>query len=297
VGCREADGEQLKPPFFTRLKESIARTGSVLCAGYDPRWESLPEKLRQSHGDTTAGRARAYAEFGHAVIDACAGRVAAFKPQSAFFEALGVPGWQALTEVVQHAHAKNLLVILDAKRGDIATTGEAYARMAFAAEAGLEADALTVAPYMGEDSVYPFCCAAQQAQAGIFVLCRTSNIGSGLFQNLKMEEAPLYRFVAAAIEGWNSVHGVVGAVVGATHPREIVELRSAMPGVWFLVPGYGAQGGMARDLAPAFRDDEAGAIVNSSRGITFPFKTDDPDWRSKIDRAIDATNRDLNAVR
>jgi orotidine-5'-phosphate decarboxylase len=201
----------------------------------------------------------------------------------------------ALQLVLQWAKAHNLVTVLDAKRGDIASTATAYADAAFGGctiegqtFTVWDADSLTINPYLGRDAVEPFLSAAKKAERGVFVLVRTSNPGAGLFQDLVCDGRPLYRHVADEVVKWNASTlgtcglGDVGAVVGATHPRELAELRAAMPDVWLLVPGYGAQGGTAADVKAAYRADGLGAIVNSSRGVTFPFHPDDPDWESKV---------------
>jgi orotidine-5'-phosphate decarboxylase len=190
------------------------------------------------------------------------------------------------------------VTILDAKRGDIASTAAAYADAAFAGTTVdgqpapvWDADALTINPYLGRDAVEPFLAAAKSAGRGVFVLVRTSNPGAGLFQDLVCDGKPVYRHVAAAVAEWNAATlgacglGDVGAVVGATHPAELRELRAAMPDVWLLVPGYGAQGGTAADVKAGYRADGLGAVVNSSRGVTFPFRPDDPDWEAKVSAA------------
>jgi orotidine-5'-phosphate decarboxylase len=204
------------------------------------------------------------------------------------------------------AKAMGYVTILDAKRGDIASTAAAYADAAFAGYTidghttpVWDADALTINPYLGRDAVEPFLTAAKAAGRGVFVLVRTSNPGAGLFQDLVCDGKPVYRHVADAVANWNAPTigecglGDVGAVVGATHPRELAELRAAMPDVWLLVPGYGAQGGTATDVKAAYRPDGLGAVVNSSRGVTFPFHPDDPDWEAKVVAAARKASAEL----
>ena len=288
--------------FADRLAEAVRRKKNPLCVGLDPRWESLPMAIRKRHDDgTLAGAARAFEEFGLRVLDLIAPLAPVVKPQSAFFEACGPAGMTAMQAIIRRAKELGIVVILDAKRGDIASTATAYAAAAFAGTSLAakplpvwDADALTVNPYLGRDAVEPFLTSARQSARGVFVLVRTSNAGSGLFQDLDCGGMKMFHHVAAAVAAWNEEGigscglGDVGAVVGATHPRELAELRQTMPNVWFLVPGYGAQGGTAADVAGAFRPDGLGAIVNSSRGITFPFKPDDPAWEAKI---VEATER------
>jgi orotidine-5'-phosphate decarboxylase len=285
------------PSFPDRLADAVRRKGP-LCVGIDPRWESLPESIRETYHDLPPAdrESAAFVEFGLKVLELVEPYCGVVKPQSAFFEQYGPPGVRALQEVLVRARQMGLLTILDAKRGDIASTAEAYAAAAFQA---FDADALTVNPYLGRDSVEPFLTAAKSADRGLFVLVRTSNPGAGLFQDLVCDGRPLYRHVAAAVADWNAGTlgdcglGAVGAVVGATHPRELAELRSAMADVWLLVPGYGAQGATAADVKAAYRPDGLGAVVNSSRGVTFPFRSDDPQWEKKITEAARRASEEL----
>ncbi len=294
------------PTFPDRLADAVRRNGP-LCVGIDPRWESLPSAIINRHSDTGfTGIAAAFEAFSLRVLELVRPYCGVIKPQSAFFELAGPDGMFAMTRVLQCAKQMGYVTILDAKRGDIASTATAYADAAFG---GMitprgpipiwDADSLTVNPYLGADAIEPFVTAAVTANRGLFVLVRTSNPGGGLFQNLVCDGRPLYRHVAEAVRTWNESTvgdcglGAVGAVVGATHPRELAELRTALPNVWFLVPGYGAQGGTAADVKPAFRTDGLGAIVNSSRGITFPFHHDDPHWEAKIIAAAKQANSEL----
>jgi orotidine-5'-phosphate decarboxylase len=200
--------------------------------------------------------------------------------------------------VLRRAHKRGLVTVLDAKRNDIATTAAAYADAAFAGTVVdrrthpvWDADALTVNPYLGRDAIDPFLKSARRSARGLFVLVRTSNAGAGQFQDLDCGGRPLYQHVAAAVAEWNREGlgacglGDVGAVVGATHPGELAVLRNMLPEVWFLVPGYGAQGGTAADVTAAFRPDGLGALVNSSRGVTFAFEPDEKHWEERIDKA------------
>jgi orotidine-5'-phosphate decarboxylase len=270
--------------FADRLAEAILAKKTPLCVGLDPRFEMLPAEISKRHPDHAA----AYEEFCVRVLDVVAPLVGVVKPQSAFFEACGPAGFQALKRVIERAKQLKLVVILDAKRGDIASTAEAYAEAAFTA---FGADALTVNPYLGRDSVEPFLRAARRGGRGVFVLVRTSNAGAGQFQDLRCDGRPVYRHVADAVEAWGREnlgsrgYGDVGAVVGATHSAELAELRTALPNTWLLVPGYGAQGGSAADVAGAVRADGLGAIINSSRGVVFPSNPDDAEWEHRIEQA------------
>ncbi len=274
--------------FADRLAAAVSARDTALCVGLDPRWDRLPERIRRRHGDTRMGRARAYEEFCARVLDVVGPLVGVVKPQSAFFEALGTDGLAALFQVVERARRLGLLVILDAKRNDIASTAEAYAEAVFD---WLQADAVTLNPYLGRDSIEPLLQKARPAGRGLFVLVRTSNPGAGQFQDLLCEGEPLHVRVARAVESWSAEHlgrcglGDVGAVVGCTHPKELTELRQVLSSAWILVPGYGAQGGTAADVAGAFRSDGLGAIVNSSRGVLFPFDPSVLDWEKEVEKA------------
>ncbi|MBW3599227.1 MAG: orotidine-5'-phosphate decarboxylase [Planctomycetes bacterium] len=262
------------PPFIETLIAAVRRAGNPVLVGLDPRADSLPKGLLTAPNDPAAV-ARAFQNFCCGVIDAVATRVAAVKPQAAFFEQYGPPGMTALHEVIQYARQKELLVILDGKRNDIGTTAAAYAEAYLGRESVWGADALTVSPYLGDDSLEPFVTRAKESGSGIFVLVKTSNPGGGAFQDYAGAEGPLYRRVAACVERLaretESMHryGAVGAVVGATYPEQLAELRSAMPQAWLLIPGFGAQGGSAEDVAAGFDSEGLGAIVNNSRGLIF----------------------------
>jgi len=237
----------------------------------------MPEGLLLGGGIDASNLAGAFDAFCRGVIDVVAPLVPAVKPQAAFFEQLGPSGMAVLAEVVQYAQQQGLLVILDAKRNDIGSTATAYARgiLGCGGQSPWGADAMTISPYLGDDSLQPFVDVACERHAGLFVLVKTSNPGGGMFQDLVAEGRPLYRHVAAYVERLAQQtaaacgYGVVGAVVGATYPEQLAELRSEMPHTWFLVPGYGSQGGTAADVAAAFDEQGSGAIVNNSRGIIF----------------------------
>jgi orotidine-5'-phosphate decarboxylase len=300
----------MKSTFADRLAVACRAKKNSLCVGIDPRWDLLPAEIRCRHAERSLeAMAAAFEEFSLAVLDLVVDRVPVVKPQSAFFEACGPAGMVAQQTVCRRARELGLITILDAKRNDIASTAQAYADAAFGGtlHEGMrhlvwDADALTINPYLGRDAVEPFLAGARQTQAGLYVLVRTSNAGAGLFQDLIADGRPIYRHVADAVRRWalenlgTTGYGDVGAVVGATHPAELAELRAAAPEVPFLVPGYGAQGGKAADLAAAFRADGLGAVVNSSRGIIAAFKPDDANWKKKIALATDAAIAELKAV-
>ena len=288
--------------FGERLAAAVTRCRTPTLVGLDPRFESLPAPLKVGRDSGNPDDvAAAFESFSKGVIDVVAPRVAAVKPQAAFFEQVGVPGMAALATTIGYAREKGLLVILDGKRNDIGSTAAAYADAYLGEQSAWRADALTVSPYLGDDSVTPFTEVAAARGAGIFVLVKTSNPGGALFQDVADGEGPLYRHVARHVEELNGARasgsrfGSVGAVVGATYPEQLAELRGVMPHAWFLVPGYGAQGGSASDVAGAFDADGLGAIVNNSRGIIFAHAKDDRFGDDRWQDAVDAATRDMIA--
>ncbi len=281
--------------------------------GLDPRWQQLPEGLLpQGAASSPAEKAAAYRAFCRGVIDVVAPLVPVVKPQAAFFEQLGPEGMAVLADVIAHARSQGLLVVLDGKRNDIGSTATAYADgfLGSAEVSAWGADALTVSPYLGDDSLTPFVEVAEQRQAGIFVLVKTSNPGGATFQDLDCGGKPLYRHVAAHVEQLASAslgacgYGAVGAVVGATYPEQLVELREAMPHTWLLVPGYGAQGGTAGDVVRALDGQGLGAIINNSRGILFAHAREPyrerfgaRQWQSAVEAATREMIDQLRAAR
>ncbi len=273
--------------FSSRLNAAIRTKKTPALVGLDPRWEQIPADLReraeQSGGNFSSIQARAYEEFCFRVIDVVAPLVPAVKPQSAFFEACGPEGVVTLANVIRRAREAGLLVICDAKRGDIGSTAEAYAASYLAGEdpdaAPFASDALTINPYMGVDTLQPFVSRAVTVGGGLYVLVRTSNPGARDFQDRLTEGEPLYAAVAAQVEQLSlqtangEQYGPIGAVTGATYPEELAILRRAMPHVPLLVPGYGSQGGTSSDVAAAFDSEGLGALVNNSRGILFGYRS------------------------
>ncbi|MFO1021053.1 MAG: orotidine-5'-phosphate decarboxylase [Planctomycetales bacterium] len=271
--------------YIARLHQAVRHKKNGVVVGLDPRYADLPGEFHQKFGEKPGDllqQACAFEEFCRRIIDVVAPLVPAVKPQAAFFEELGPPGCAALARVMRAARKKGLLVICDAKRGDIGSTAEAYARGYLAGEdpaaAAWAADALTVNPYLGVDTLQPFVDVAVQRGGGIYVLVRTSNPGAGTFQDRKSDGEFLYQHVARAVQDLSAQtrgedpFGAVGAVVGATYPQELTNLREAMPNVSLLIPGYGSQGGAGKDVAGGFTSDGLGAVVNSSRGIIFAHK-------------------------
>ncbi|MDX1925575.1 MAG: orotidine-5'-phosphate decarboxylase [Pirellulaceae bacterium] len=266
--------------FGDQLADAVRAKKSAVCVGLDPRWGSLPESIRA--GISAADRnavAEATECYCRHVIDAVAEFAPVVKPQAAFFEQLGPAGMVALGSVIQYARQAGLLVLLDGKRGDIGTTAEAYADAYLGDASAWQCDALTVNPYLGDDTLKPFVDQCQSRSAGIFVLVKTSNPGSGFLQDKVVEGRAVYEHMATLVQQLTqqsvgaSGYGSIGAVVGATYPEQLAKLRSQMSNTWILIPGYGAQGGTASDVAHGFDTQGLGAIVNSSRGIIFAYQT------------------------
>lgn len=289
-----------KTPFFQRLGQSIVLKKTPLVVGLDPRVSQLPDELKPA---TAAPNqiSQAYEAFCFQIIDVVSELVPAVKIQAAFFEQLGVDGMVSMGRIVDRAKQAGLLVIMDAKRGDIGSTAIAYAQgyLGEKPRSPWGCDALTVNPYLGADTLQPFVNTAVENDAGIFILVKTSNPGSATLQDQTVEGQPLYRLVAQQVQnlamqtigkGITGVdYGVAGAVVGATYPQQLAELRSLMPNSFFLIPGFGAQGGTAADIAAGFDERGLGAIVNSSRGIIFahenPRYRSAASWTAAIERA------------
>ena len=277
-------------PFPDRLADAVQRKRTQLVVGLDPLVEMLPVELR---GEALAGRPEAAAaveRFCAGIVDAVAPYVVAVKPQVAFFEALGSDGWRALERVSAYARGAGLLVIVDAKRGDVGSTSRAYAA-AFLERRGQEpplADALTVSPYLGRDSLDPFFAACRRDGAGLFLLVRTSNPGAAELQDVVLSDGrPQWRQVAELVDSWGEelvgACGLssVGAVVGATVPRIVGEARREMPRAIILLPGVGAQGASPGDVARAFTSGPSSALVNAARSVIYAYR-DAPtdDWRA-----------------
>jgi orotidine-5'-phosphate decarboxylase len=275
--------------FGDRLAGAVERKHSQLVVGLDPQVDLLPVELR---GDVHLGRehaAEAFGRFCRGVIDAVAPYVVAVKPQSAFFEELGADGVRALEDVCAYARQAGLLVILDAKRGDIGSTSRAYAA-AFLEPRGQEgplADALTVNPYLGRDALEPMLAACKRDGAGIFCVVKTSNAGSAEVQDAILTDGkPLWQHVARLVREWGEdivgARGLssVGAVIGATHPRAVGEARRLLPQSILLLPGVGAQGATPGDVARAFTSGPASALVTVSRALIYAFRVDGGEWRA-----------------
>lgn len=270
---------------FDRLIEKIAEMQNPTVAGLDPKLEYIPEYIKtdsfRKHGKNLEGAAEAILQYNMGLIDALCGIVPAIKPQAAYYEMYGWPGVRVLHETIQYAKRRGLFIIMDGKRNDIGSTMQAYG----AAYLGIteiegeqtsafEADALTVNGYLGSDGIRPLLDICAERDKGIFVLVKTSNPSSGELQDMVMSTGKsLYCTLGTMCEEWGAEipgkygYSGVGAVVGATYPQQLSELRKELCGTFFLVPGYGAQGGGADEVRAAFDGNGLGAIVNSSRAI------------------------------
>ena len=296
--------------YSDRLNVAIADRRTPALVGLDPRLDQLPEAIVSAARSRTSNEvdaaASAFDEFCSRIIDVVASLVPAVKPQAAFFEQYGPAGCQALQTVMRKARNAGLIVICDAKRGDIGSTAEAYANAYLAGAdpdaAVWAADALTVNPYLGKDTLEPFVRVAIERGAGLYVLVRTSNPGATTFQDRESDGKKLYQHVAAVVESFNVEstrecgYGSIGAVVGATYPAELTELRAAMPTTPLLVPGYGSQGAGAAEVAGGFDARGFGALINSSRGINFAYRN--APYREQFspaewEQAVEAATHDM----
>ena len=271
-----------------KLVSRIKKLNAPIVVGLDPTLNFVPkfliDKAINEKGETLEAAADAIFEFNKAIVDAVYDLIPAVKPQIAMYEQFGIPGLMAYKKTLDYCHEKELLVIGDAKRGDIGSTSTAYAighlgkvKIGSTEIAPIDADFLTINPYMGSDSVVPFVEECKKHDKGLFILVKTSNPSSGEFQDQKVGEKAVYERVGKKVDEWGldtvkEGYSDVGAVVGATYPEMGKVLREIMPKAYILVPGYGAQGGTAAELKPFFNKDGLGAIVNSSRGIIAAYK-------------------------
>ncbi len=271
-----------------QLIEKIQKTKAPICVGLDPMLGYIPEHiLKRSYeqfGETLEGAADAVWQFNKEIIDKTWDLIPSVKPQIAMYEQFGIEGLKSYQKTVDYCQEKGLIVIGDAKRGDIGSTSAAYAaghlgkvQVGSKTYSGFHTDFLTVNPYLGTDGVKPFVDVCRAEDKGLFILVKTSNPSSGEFQDRLIDGRPLYELVAEKVVEWGAdcmdgAYSNVGAVVGATYPEMSKILRKLMPHTYFLVPGYGAQGGTAADLRHCFNEDGYGAVVNSSRGIIAAYK-------------------------
>ena len=275
---------------INKLVAEIQKKDAPVVVGLDPMLGYVPEHLTkkafEEFGETLEGAAEAIWQYNKGIVDAVYDLIPAVKPQIAMYEQFGIPGMIAFKKTVDYCKETGLVVIGDIKRGDIGSTSTAYAvghlgkvTVGSRQYYGFDEDFVTVNPYLGRDGVNPFIDVCKEEKKGIFVLVKTSNPSSGEFQDRLIGGRPLYELVGEKVAEWGSQcigddYSYVGCVVGATYPEMGKILRKIMPKTYILVPGYGAQGGKASDLAPYFNKDGLGAIVNSSRGIICAYKQD-----------------------
>jgi orotidine-5'-phosphate decarboxylase len=308
---------------FDRLIEKIVETQNPTVVGLDPKLEYVPEFIKKSafekHGETLKGAAKAILEFNKGIIDAIHEVVPAVKPQLAFYEMLGVDGIKSFHKTAEYAQEKGMYVIADGKRNDIGSTAEGYAsaylgkvKIGENEYSPFPVDALTVNAYLGSDGIMPFIKACQENDKGIFVLVKTSNPSSGELQNKTIgrivgfvEGETVYEVMGGLCDTWGKKlmgkygYSGVGAVVGATYPIQIKELRQKLPNTLFLLPGYGAQGAIAEDIIDAFDERGLGGIVNSSRTVMCAYqkeKCEEEDYAQAALREVLRMRDDLEKI-
>ena len=278
-----------------QLIEKIKIMKNPTVIGLDPRYEMLPKCVKDKYPKTLEGVGQAIIEYNKALIDAIYDIIPAIKPQIAFYEMYGIPGMQAFKVTCEYAKQKGMFVIADIKRGDIGSTAQGYSN-AYLGKTKIEEneqslydiDFVTVNPYMGTDCVKPFIDDCKKYNKGLFILVKTSNPSSGELQDVKLENGEeVYTRVAKYVEKWGEElrgeynYSSISAVVGATYPEQLKQLRQIAPHTYFLIPGYGAQGGKAEDIALGFDENGLGGIVNASRSLMCAYKSDR--WKSQFD--------------
>lgn len=298
---------------FDRLIEKIVQTQNPSVVGLDPKLEYVPEfivnKKIKKYGKTLKAASKAILEFNKAIIDEIHDICPAIKPQAAYYEMYGYEGVKTLYKTIEYAKENGMFVMTDGKRNDIGATMEAYAtaHLGFTEVGGEEisafgADALTVNGYLGTDGIAPLLDKCDKYDKGIFVLVKTSNKSSGELQDLKIGDKTVYATMGELCENWGKDHmgkygySSVGAVVGATYPEQLAEMRKALPHTFFLVPGYGAQGGGAEGVSKGFDKNGLGAIVNSSRGVMCAYKKegcDEKDFAKAARREVIRMKEDI----
>ncbi len=301
-----------------RLIEKIIKLKSPVVMGLDPRYEILPECVTSKYPVNLEGATKAILEYNKALIDNTYDIIPAIKPQMAFYEMFGIPGMYAFYETCKYAKEKGMIVIADNKRGDIGSTAKGYSnaylgktKMGEKEEAIFDVDFMTVNPYMGTDCIAPFVEDCRKYNKGIFILAKTSNPSSGELQDEKLENGEeVYKKVIKLIEKWGQDlrgkfgYSSIAAVVGATYPKQLQELRSLAPHTFFLIPGYGAQGGKAEDIALGFDEQGLGGIVNASRSLMCAYKKDawrkshkEEDYAKATREEVIRMNRELNFLK
>lgn len=273
---------------INKLIERIKKLQAPIVVGLDPMLDYIPEQILNeaytNYGENLKGAAQAIWQYNKGIIDAIYDLIPAVKPQIAMYEQFGLEGLEVFKRTIDYCKQKGLIVIGDIKRGDIGSTSTAYAtghlgkiKIGSSSFTAFDEDFATVNPYLGFDGIKPFVDVCREEKKGLFILVKTSNPSSGEFQDQLVDGKPLYELVGRKVAEWGELHmgetySYIGAVVGATYPDVGKALRRIMPKTFILVPGYGAQGGKAEDLAAYFNNDGLGAIVNSSRGIIAAYK-------------------------
>ena len=281
---------------INRLVAQIKKTGAPIVVGLDPMMKFIPEHIKEKafaeFGETLEGAAEAIWQYNKGIIDAIYDLIPAVKPQIAMYEQFGVPGLVAFNKTCEYAKSKGLVIIGDIKRGDIGSTSKAYAighvgKVAVGSKtySGFCEDFVTVNPYLGSDGIRPFMEVCKEEKKGMFILVKTSNPSSGEFQDQEIDGKPLYEMVAEKVASWGEElmgdsYSYIGAVVGATYPEQLSQIRKIAPHTYFLIPGYGAQGGKAGDIALGFDKNGLGGIVNASRSLMCAYKSDR--WKNEF---------------
>ena len=277
-----------------RLINKIKETNNPTVIGLDPRYELLPKCVLEKYPNTLEGVSQAIVEYNKALIDETYDVIPAVKPQIAFYEMFAIPGMKAFEETCKYAKQKGMIVIADIKRGDIGSTAQGYSnaylgktKIGEKEESIFDVDFVTVNPYMGTDCVKPFIEDCKKYGKGIFILVKTSNPSSGELQDVKLENGEeVYVKVAKLVEEWGkdlrgeNGYSSIAAVVGATYPKQLKEIREIAPHTYFLIPGYGAQGGKVEDIALGFDKNGLGGIVNASRSLMCAYKSEL--WKDKF---------------
>lgn len=310
----------IRENFADQLVSAIRRKNSCVVVGLDPSFKLIPDTIKQkfsaSQKQALEYASRVILEFNTQVIDLITPYVSIVKPQIAFYELYGWWGVWAYAETIQYARQKGLIVIGDVKRGDVPSTAEAYANAHIGevhidniVEIPFAADAITVNPLLGTDSLIPFLQTARKHNKGIFILVKTSNPSSGEFQDIMCGTKKLHEIIAEKTHAWGKDfigkqgYSAVGAVVGATFSHEISKLRKIMPAAYFLVPGYGAQGATAKDIAHCFNPDGLGAIISASRSILYAYNISPWEkkygisaWKDATQEAVIKMNEEIRKI-
>jgi len=271
-----------------KLIDKIKETNNPTVIGLDPRYEMLPKCITNKYSQDLEGVSKSIIEYNKSIINSVCDIIPAIKPQIAFYEMYGIPGIRAFQETCKYAKEKEMIVIADIKRGDIGSTAQGYSnaylgktKIGEREESIFDVDFVTVNPYMGIDCIKPFVEDCKKYNKGLFILVKTSNPSSGELQDLKLENGKeVYMQVGELVEKWgeeligNYGYSSIAVVVGATYPEQLLQIRKALPNTFFLIPGYGAQGGKAEDIALGFDKNGLGGIVNASRSLMYAYKSD-----------------------